>query len=244
MPATCETSSAEFIDIVELKDEQIAIYQASETDLPEVAKLEKEHYKEGKPYELDDYKKIFQIGEIFILKNQRGELIGTTSLTFGPNSPIEINGKKLTEDEAYYSETLFTEEYRGQGLSKHTNKLREDRARQRGITDIYAKVRPTNERSIGSLVKAGVDELVEANSHLSPAEDNDPGARFILRKTIGFKIRENSFNKHEIHTQINTVTEYIKKELKQCVQLSKIENDRGCAFYLAIIPHSPQTIRH
>lgn len=168
-------------DRFEIEGETITVTKASERNLHEIGHFEKDHYKVGKPYTEKEYRThVFPIGEIFMLKNEAGKLIGLTSVSYGPASNKKI---KLDNDDAYFMGSVLVPEMQGKGISRHINKIREDCARTKGMKRIFTIVRPANLRSLKALTKSGF-RVVENRPNMMPQYGDDDGSRLIMVKDL------------------------------------------------------------
>ena len=165
----------------EVEGQKYSIVKAAEADLGEVAKFEETHYDAGTPYTEKEWREnIFSIGEIFLIRNENGKLIGLTSIIYGRESHDKI---ELNDDDAYFSGSVLLPEMRGKGISRRINSLREQCAKSKGMKRLFTIVKPDNMRSIKALKKSGFD-IIDIKKDMHAKSEHDNGNRCILMKNI------------------------------------------------------------
>ncbi len=165
----------------EVEGQKYSIVKAAETDLAEVAKFEEKYYDAGTPYTEQEWREnIFTRGEIFLIRDDNGNLIGLTSIVYGRESNKKIT---LEDDDAYFSGSVLLPEMRGKGISKQINTLREQCAKTKGMKRLFTIVKPDNMRSIKALKKFGFD-IVDIKKDMHAKSEHDNGNRCILMKHI------------------------------------------------------------
>lgn len=166
----------------ETEGKPYTMVQATEADVPEVAQFEHDFFDVGEPYSLADYETIYEIGDIFMIKDETGKTVGITSLSYGPKSHSKLT---LGEDEGYYKGSVLHPDARGKGMSVEFNKLREAVAREKGMKAVYTCVREDNVPSVKALTKAGF-VVVDRKENFMPvdAATNDDGSRLIMKKDL------------------------------------------------------------
>lgn len=165
----------------EVEGRKYSIVKAAESDLADVAKFEESHYDAGTPYTEKEWREnIFSIGEIFLIRDENGNLIGLTSIVYGRKSNNRI---ELEDDDAYFSGSVLLPEMRGKGISKQINALREQCAKSKGMKRLFTIVKPDNMRSIKALKKFGF-EIIDIKKDMHAKSEHDNGNRCILMKNI------------------------------------------------------------
>jgi len=167
---------------IEFGDQNLSVTIATEAELDEVAAFEQEHFKVGAPYTREEYGAIFKIGEIIILRDSNGKMIAVSSLTYDPESQPKLH---LTATDTYYSGSITAPEWRNQGLSGVTSKIREQLARAQGMERAFTVVNPSNLQSQRALEKVGFNKVEEIRGFYPPAPAfNDPGDRWVYAKDL------------------------------------------------------------
>lgn len=166
----------------ETDEKSYTMVQATEADVPEVAQFENDFFDVGEPYSLADYETIYEIGDIFMIKDETGKTVGITSLSYGPKSHSKLT---LGEDEGYYKGSVLHPDARGKGMSVEFNKLREAVAREKGMKAVYTCVREDNVPSVRALTKAGF-VVVDRKENFMPVDERsgDNGSRLIMKKDL------------------------------------------------------------
>ena len=165
----------------EVEGRPYTIEIATEEDVSGVARFEQTHFKVGEPYTEAECQRIYQIGNIFMVRNQEGVVIGVASITYGPESHPKL---ELKPSDAYYAGAVLSPESRGKGISSLSHVL-EGVAIERGMTAMYTCVRESNIPSQRALTNAGF-RIIERRENFMPPnpESQDDGSRLIMVKEL------------------------------------------------------------
>ena len=173
----------------------ITIKTATSRDLKAITAFEQEHM-EGivRPYTADDFRKIFKIGEIIVLRNEEKEIVGIFAITYGPQSHEHL---PLDENDAYYAGILFHPDFQNMGLFEKIERLAEKRIRDKTIEKgegeekiktrvkrIWTCTRPNNKNAISALQRAEFKVSDGKDTDFMVSDENDSGIRLIFIKNL------------------------------------------------------------